>query len=44
VCHGSLRLTLGNENAREDIEYVLSVLPDAVSKLRALSPVYQETA
>jgi cysteine desulfurase len=39
VCHGSLRLTLGNDNTADDVDYVLSVLPDIVSKLRAMSPV-----
>jgi cysteine desulfurase len=39
ICHGSLRLTLGNENTQQDVDYVLSVLPDIVRKLRAMSPV-----
>jgi cysteine desulfurase len=42
ICHGSLRLTLGNDNAPQDVDYVLSVLPNIVRKLRAMSPVYQE--
>lgn len=33
---GSLRLTLGKENTREDIEKVLSVLPRVVEKTRKL--------
>ena len=44
ICHGSLRLTLGNENTEGDVDYVLSVLPGIVSKLRAMSPVYKESA
>lgn len=43
LCHGSLRLTLGNENTVEDVDYVLSVLPGIVHKLRALSPSYSES-
>jgi cysteine desulfurase len=39
ICHGSLRLTLGNENTQQDVDYVLSVLPDIVCKLRAMSPI-----
>jgi cysteine desulfurase len=39
IAHGSLRLTLGRNNTREDVEYVLSVLPDIVAKLRAMSPL-----
>jgi cysteine desulfurase len=41
ICHGSLRLTLGKENTEEDVDYVLSVLPGIVSKLRAMSPEYK---
>lgn len=37
--HGSLRLTLGRENTQEDIDYVISVLPDIVNKLRIISPL-----
>jgi len=38
--HGSLRLTLGRENTKEDVEYVLQVLPETVKKLRAMSPLW----
>ena len=43
---GSLRLSLGKQNTAEDVDFVLSVLPEAVARLRELSPVYkkQETA
>jgi len=34
--YGSLRLTLGKDNTEEDVEYLLSVLPDLVARLRAL--------
>lgn len=37
--HGSLRLTLGKKNTAEDAEYVISILPEIVEKLRAISPV-----
>ena len=37
--HGSLRLTLGRENTQEDVDYVISVLPDIVKKLRMISPL-----
>ena len=40
VAHGSLRLTLGHDNTDEDIDGVLEVLPPAVEKLRAMSPLY----
>lgn len=37
--HGSLRLTLGLGNTKEDVDYVVSVLPEIVDKLRAMSPL-----
>ena len=36
--HGSLRLTLGRYNTKEDVEYVLEVLPGIISDLRKISP------
>jgi cysteine desulfurase len=38
LCHGSLRLSLGREATREDVDRVLEVLPRIVSRLRAMSP------
>jgi cysteine desulfurase len=38
VARASLRLTLGHENTREDIDRLLDTLPRAVEKLRALAP------
>jgi cysteine desulfurase len=40
IAHGSLRLTLGRENTVEDVDYVLEVLPEIVTRLRAMSPLY----
>ena len=34
IAHGSLRLTIGDENTKEDIDYVLEVLQREVKKLR----------
>ncbi len=42
VARASLRLTLGRDNTREDIDLLLEKLPPAVQKLRALAP--QEAA
>jgi len=41
IAQGSLRLTLGDANSEEDIDYVLEVLPEIVGKLRAMSPFYK---
>ncbi len=40
--HGSLRLTLGKNTAKKDLDYVLKVLPQIVKKLREISPVKLE--
>ena len=44
ISHGSLRLTLGDANIEEDIDFVLEVLPKVVSRLRDMSPLYQKAA
>jgi len=38
--HGSLRLTLGRETTRSDIEYLIGALEESVDKLRRMSPLY----
>lgn len=38
--HGSIRISLGRENTRDDIEYVLDVLPRVIKKIRDMSTVY----
>ncbi|MGQ9587682.1 MAG: cysteine desulfurase NifS [Thermoplasmata archaeon] len=40
--HGSLRITLGRENTQEEVDYLLQVLPEVVSRLRAISPFSAE--
>lgn len=37
--HGSLRITLGNDNTEEDIDYFLEVIKPIVEKLRDMSPL-----
>ena len=39
VAHGSLRLSLGRDNTSEDVDYLISTLPEIVAKLRNLSPL-----
>jgi len=41
VAHGSLRLTLGRETSEEEVDYVVSVLPDVIERLRKMSPLYE---
>ncbi len=40
IAHGSLRITLGKSNTKEEIDYLLEVLPEIVNKLRSMSPLY----
>ena len=40
IAHGSLRLTLSEETTEEDVDYILTVLPEIVERLRAMSPIY----
>lgn len=37
IAHGSLRFSLGEENTREDMDYVAEVLPEIVQRLRKMS-------
>src|SRR5512137_1169541 len=43
ISHGSLRLSLGDANTEEDVDFVLEVLPKVVKKLRDMSPLYQKS-
>lgn len=40
VAHGSLRMTLSEFTAEQEIDYVLELLPKIVERLRAMSPLY----
>ncbi len=40
LARGAIRFSFGKDNATEDVEYVLDVLPKAVENLRRLSPHY----
>lgn len=39
--HGSLRITFGDENTDEDVDYLMEVLPEIVRRLREMSPLYE---
>jgi cysteine desulfurase len=38
----SLRFSLGKQNTREDVDLLLSILPETVARLRELSPIYNK--
>ena len=44
IAHGSLRLSIGEINTDEDIDYVIEVLPGIVQRLRDMSPLYEKVS
>lgn len=42
IAHGSLRLSLSEENTPEEIEYITEAIPEVVSYLRGMSPVWND--
>jgi len=42
VAHGSLRLSLCEENTEEEVEYIIEAVGDVVSLLRGMSPVWRD--
>lgn len=41
IAHGSLRLTLGDFNTEEEVDYVVESLVKIVDRLRQMSPLYE---
>lgn len=41
IAHGSLRLSFGDENTDEDVDYILEEIPKIVNRLRDMSPLYE---
>ncbi len=42
VAHGSLRLSLNEENTEEDVKYMLEVIPEIIGCLRGMSPLWKD--
>lgn len=42
IAHGSLRLTLSEDNTKEEMDRVVATLREIVEKLRAMSPLYED--
>ncbi|MBU9725777.1 cysteine desulfurase NifS [Diplocloster modestus] len=42
IAHGSLRLTLSAETTKEDIDFVVESIKKIVTKLRSMSPLYED--
>ena len=42
VAHGSLRISLSDQNTEEDVDFLLEKLPPIVARLRAMSPLWED--
>lgn len=42
IAHGSLRLTLSEENTKEEMDYVVEQLIAIMERLRSMSPLYED--
>ncbi|HJB83674.1 MAG TPA: cysteine desulfurase NifS [Candidatus Mediterraneibacter intestinavium] len=42
IAHGSLRMTLGADTTKEDLDYTVDCLKGIVEQLRSMSPLYED--
>ncbi len=42
IAHGSLRLSLSNENTEEEIDYTVNAVKEVVTYLRSISPIWRD--
>ena len=42
LAQSSLRFSFGRSNTIDDVDYVVEILPEIISRLRAMSPIYQK--
>lgn len=42
IAHGSLRVTFGDDNSKDDVDFLVDTLVEVVAKLRKMSPLYEE--
>lgn len=42
AAQGSIRFSLGRDNTKEDMDYVLAALPPIIQRLREMSPLYEK--
>jgi cysteine desulfurase len=43
VAQGSILFSLGIDNSEAQIEYVLETVPPIIKRLRAMSPLYEDS-
>ena len=42
IAHGSIRISIGKYNTKEEVDYLIEQLVEIVERLRAMSPLYEE--
>lgn len=42
IAHGSLRVSIGKYNTKEEIDYVVKNLVEIVARLREMSPLWEK--
>ncbi len=42
VAHGSIRVSIGKHNTKEEVDYLIEAMVEVVNKLRNMSPLYEE--
>ncbi len=42
IAHGSLRLSITEETSKEDIDYIIEIVPNVIKRLRSMSPVWEK--
>lgn len=42
IAHGSLRISIGKNNTKEEVDYLIENLVEIVDRLRNMSPLYEE--
>lgn len=42
IAHGSLRISLGENNTDEEIDYIIECIPPIIERLRSMSPLWEK--
>ena len=42
IAHGSLRITFGEINTEQEVDYLIDSLDEIITKLRNMSPLYED--
>lgn len=42
IAHGSLRITFGDDNNKDDVDFLINTLIEVVNRLRNMSPLYED--